>query len=449
MNKGKFVDQLTPGSSFTQSIFIAVSPEVKQGKAGSPYAMFNIEDRTGSSPAKLWNVTPEQSKLLTSGPFFLMSGNVDNGQYAGQVSVSAIKSVPESDVNLDDFLAPLPDDHQFHYDRFINLVKSVKNAHLKTLLRNVFGNPPDALLRFRDAVAAKSMHHSQRGGLIEHSAEVAAMCDKLCEVLPDLNRDLVITCALLHDIGKLEEMEHGINHGDYTAEGALIGHVVLGTQTVVAAMGPDFPLPMRKLVMHMILSHHGTFDFGAPKEPATAEAQVLAACDLLSAKAFQHRQALKTARAGQINVKTTNGWAYVGDYGDTDTTLRTGYPAIKEPLLPFEVDVARLPIVGTDESRDISLPLNGADYLLRVADSSLDISGLLPGDLVFVKKGIPTNNEGLVVVSVDGKLEQIRRLTVDKNSLRVLESDNPSFPTIPVTTDSIIVGQVTGLLREL
>jgi 3'-5' exoribonuclease len=450
MDKGKYVSDLAPGSSFTHSVFNVLSPEIKQGKAGSPYAMFNIEDRTGCAAAKLWNVTPEQQRLLSSNSFFYMNGNVDSGQYSGQVTVSSLKPIAESDVNMDDFLTPLPDDHQMHYDRFIRLVKTVKNPHLKQLLRTVFGNPADMLKKFRDAVAAKSMHHSHRGGLIEHSAEVAEMCDKMCDVLPNLNRDLLITCALVHDIGKLEEMEHGVKHGEYTVDGALIGHIVLGTQIILAAMGPDFPPMLRKIVMHMILSHHGTGEFGSPKEPATAEAYVLSSCDELSAKAFQTRFALKNARAGQVNVKTPNGWAYVGETGLEESIPSQAPPCTSQSLLTFEVDCARLSISGTNETRDVALPEKGADYLLRVNDSSMDASGILPGDLVFVKKGAPDNtSEALVAVCTEGKAQGVRRLAKDASQNSVLESDDPQYPTIAVNSDTVITGRITGLIREL
>ena len=448
MQKGKYIEELTPGSSFSHSLFVARNPEVKQGKAGNPYAMFNIEDRTGCAPAKLWNITPDLQQVLLSNTFFYMSGQVDNGQYSGQVSVSSIKPVAESDIDPNDFLAPLPDDHQVHYDRFIHLVKSIKNPHLKQLLRTVFGTPTDMLRRFRDAVAAKTMHHSHRGGLIEHTTEVAEMCDKMCEVFPTVNRDLVVTCALLHDIGKLEELEHGIKHGEYTADGALIGHIVLGTQTILSAIGPDFPPLLKKLLMHLILSHHGKGEFGSPKTPATPEAFILAACDDLSAKLNQTKQAISTARVGQINARASDFYVYVGDYDYAPPETPAVKARVKEPLLHFEVDCARLPISGTDDAKDIALPSAGADYLLRVTESSMDASGVLPGDLVFVNEALAPVDQSLVAVVIDGKDETVRRLVIDGES-KMLVSDDPKFPTTPLSATVRVVGRITGLIREI
>jgi 3'-5' exoribonuclease len=449
MDKGKFIDQLAPGTTFSQSVFIAVNPEIKQGKAGNPYAMFNIEDRTGNAPAKFWNVTPEIEKILMSGSFFAMSGQVDNGQYAGQVTVSSIRPVAEIDLKMDDFLQPLPPDHQAHYDRFIALVKSVKNTHLKALLKTIFGNPPERLKQFRDAVAAKSMHHSHRGGLLEHSTEVALMCDKICEVVPDLNRDLLVTCALLHDIGKLEEMEHGLHHGTYTADGALIGHIVLGAQMIATAMGPDFPPILKKLVLHLILSHHRTGDFGSPKEPSTAEAHVLAACDEASAKACQIREAIKNARPGLINVKAGDGYVYVGEYNDDDELIAAA-PLIvpQDSVFDFDADCARLRIAGTGEFRDVVLPTGGADYLLAVKNNSMDTSGILDGDLLFINKDLPRENHNFVAVVIDNT-EQVRRLSTDNNNVEVLESDDPKVADVMLTKDVCVTGVITGLIREL
>jgi 3'-5' exoribonuclease len=445
MDKGKFVDQLLPGTSFSHSVFIAVSPEIKHGKTGKPYAMFNIEDRTGFAAAKLWNITPDQEKTLFSNTYFLMSGEVDSGQYAGQVSINSIKPADEAMVRMDDFLAPLPEDHKFHYDRFIDLVKSVKNPYLKTLLRTVFGTPTDTLQKFRNAVAAKTMHHSHRGGLIEHSSEVAAMCDKMCDVLPGLNRDLLITCALLHDIGKLEEMEHGIHHGEYTPDGNLLGHIVLGTQIVLAGMGPDFPPKLRLGVMHLILSHHKTYAFGSPKEPMTAEAEVLAACDELSARVFQHRVAPKTARLGAMVGKTSNGFSFLGGYGEEIADAVIGYPATAESVLHFESNYARLPIVGTAECREVVLPDRGADYLLRVKDGGMNEIGILEGDLVFVNKDDNPSDGALVVVKIPGVGDAVRKLRILDGKAQFETGDGS--PT-PLPDISSVCGIFTGLLRE-
>jgi 3'-5' exoribonuclease len=445
MDKGKFVEELIPGSSFSQSIFIAVAPDIKTGKTGNPYAMFNIEDRTGSSPAKLWNVTPEQERVLFSNTFFLMSGEVDNGAFAGQVKINNLKPVDESQVRMDDFLPPLPPDHKFHYDRFIDLIKSVRHPHLKSLLRKIYGEPK-TLQQFKNAVAAKSMHHSHRGGLLEHSAEVAAMCSKMCDVLPGLNRDLVVTCALLHDIGKIEEMEHGIHHGEYTADGNLLGHIVLGTQIVIAGMGTDFPSKLRLNVLHLILSHHKTHDFGSPKEPMTAEAQVLAACDELSARVFQHRVAPKAARIGAMVHKTTNGYAYLEGHGDEETTGSPYYPKSDLPLQDFEAGVARLTILGTDEQKDVVLPAAGADFLLRITGNQMIDHGYGESDLVLAATDVKAKDGAFVVAAQSGRPLVVRKCRLNTDG---------SVDVIPLQTADLtgeewtVSGVVTGLVREI
>jgi 3'-5' exoribonuclease len=127
--------------------------------------------------------------------------------------------------------------------------------------------------------------------LLEHSGEVALLCDRVASTLPHLDRDLLVTAALLHDIGKLEEMENDLNAGEYTPAGHLVGHVVLGTCTVAAAAErvPDFPAHLKHELMHLILSHHGRLEFGAARHPMCAEAIVLSLCDLMSAKTAQCR----------------------------------------------------------------------------------------------------------------------------------------------------------------
>ena len=448
MDKGKFVADLLPGSSFSHSIFIVVSPEVKTGKTGNPYAMFTIEDNTGSASAKIWNITPEQERVLMSNTFFIMNGDVDTGTFAGQVKINSFKPVDESQVRMDDFLAPLPKDHKFHYERFIELIKSVKNPHLKNLLRKIFSEPK-TLHQFKNAVAAKTMHHSHRGGLLEHSAEVAALCSKMCEVLPGLNRDLTVTCALVHDIGKLEEMEHGIHHGDYTADGNLLGHIVLGTQLVVAAMGDDFPPKLRLSVMHLILSHHKTFDFGSPKEPMIAEAQVLAACDELSARVFQHRLAPMSARTGANAVKTSNGWAFIEPLDELDTIESKFYPKSEDPLTEFVIGTALLPVIGTEETREVVLPTAGADMIVRVAGSELASEGYLVGDLVLASTHGKPGDGDYAVVSLPGRPHAVRQVKIDSaGGISILGFTALNEPQIG--SDSwTIKGLVTGLIREI
>ena len=235
-------------------------------------------------------------------------GVVDNSaRFRGDFKLSHIAAHPEpDDGDLTPFLTPLSGDHAAHRGRFLDLIRSVKNPFLRALLKAVFDGQGELWPRFEVAPAARAMHHAHRGGLLEHCGEVALLCDRVASVLPHLDRDLLVTCALLHDIGKLEEMESDLAAGEYTPAGQLVGHIVLGTCLVASAAEqiPGFPAQLKHEVMHLILSHHGEPEWGAARRPMCAEALILSQCDNLSAKIAQCHNCAQ----GSEDFARSNNW---------------------------------------------------------------------------------------------------------------------------------------------
>ncbi len=222
MDKNIYLAELLPGSKFKEAVF-AVS-RVREEKRGA-FQVISITLMDSSClegrPAADWHHTPEKHALLCQSRFIRASGSVSNREkYSGQITLETWEAVPQPK-DTRPFLSPLPTGHWEHRSRFDALIASVQEPHLRQLLERVF--PPEQKTRemFCQAVAAQSMHHAYRGGLLEHSVEVAELCDRACLVLPSLKRDFLVTCALLHDIGKLEEMRHGIGAGEYTESGTL------------------------------------------------------------------------------------------------------------------------------------------------------------------------------------------------------------------------------------
>ena len=303
------LSQLRDGDTFAEAVWRLSNVVQRQGKSG-PFVTFQLTDSTGTRPAKAWKVSPQQVELLAQSAFIKAWGRVDDAaQYAGQLIIEKFQPLQEVE-DAARFEMPLPGDHRAHQSRFFSLVTSVRRAELAALLRYLFRKEADLWARFQNAPAAVSMHHNYRGGLLEHSGEVALLCDKVAGALPGVDRDLLVTAALLHDVGKVEELLCDFDTGTicYSHEGELIGHVVLGAQMIHAAADalPDFPLRLRTELTHLILSHHGEPEWGAAKRPMCAEALILSQCDNLSAKFATCKSC--TDAAQETDFARANGW---------------------------------------------------------------------------------------------------------------------------------------------
>ncbi len=303
---GRRLTSFAPGDAFQGAIFAALDLSLKTTNNGSPYLQLKLRDCTGVVNAKLWSAPPEILQTLNGAQLVRVHGQVDNNpRYRGEFKLTAVQPHP-TPADLSPFLPPLPADNAAHVGRFLDLIRSIRDPHLKALLKAIF-QPTAALWpRFIEAPAARTMHHSHRGGLLEHSGEVALLCDRMASVLPHINRDLLVSCALLHDIGKLEELESDLNAGEYTLAGQLVGHIVLGTCLVAGAAEQiaGFPAQLKHEVMHLILSHHGEPEWGAARRPMCAEALILSQCDHISAKVAQCRE----KAGGDEDFARAHGW---------------------------------------------------------------------------------------------------------------------------------------------
>lgn len=281
-----------PDERFDGSVFAISDKQQRTAKNGKPYLTFRLRDSTGERDAKWFSPPEDALQKLDGAQLVRVQGTVESQRaFSGDFKIEACEAV-ETPADLTSFLPPLPADHQAHRARFFDVIRAVKSAPLKALLKEIFRLDGEFWELFETAPAAKKMHHAYRGGLLEHSGEVAILCERIASTLPHLDRDLLLTAALLHDIGKVEEMKGDLAAGEYTAAGHLVGHVILGTCTVAAAIEKieGFPIALKHELMHLILSHHGRLEHGAVKPPMCAEAVVLSQCDLMSAKTAQCRE---------------------------------------------------------------------------------------------------------------------------------------------------------------
>ena len=467
---------LVPGEDFRDCLFSRSNIEKKKGNG--PDIKLILTFRNHRHSAKKWTVTDIERASITASQFLIVSGKVDKGgSYDGEITINSVRSAAEHEIpeDISSYLSPCHENHLVHLTRLEHLIASVHEPNLYGLLDKIFDKEKEIWPLFCEAHAAGKKHHAYSGGLLHHSVEVAELCASAAVIIPTLSHDLLVACALLHDLGKLTEMEHGLNAGEYTAAGVLNGHISLGASRVRRFMDSikGFPSQLKESVTHMILSHHGALEYGSPKLPMFPEAQVLAQCDLLSARVFEYTEAAKNAN-GQLCVWLSGKESvqiYTGELGlqtlpevicETTATYVTKpreMPTFHTTKLRIRGLVAAgAPEQGNDEAeemREVVLPSCGADFLVRVTGDSMVDGGIREHDVLFVKE-IESPRDGDIVVALVGSTgEVVKRYRSDSvgsvdTGAQWLESENSSqnYPNIPVDGETRIRGKVVGLLRD-
>jgi 3'-5' exoribonuclease len=279
--KTQYVRELAAGERVATVLSITAR-ELRTGRDGTPYLRYILADKTGRIPGVLFEPDTE-AMAIPVGAVVAVAGIATT--YRGKRRVR-IDSITPGEAESTDLIASGPVDLAEVRTELRRLVDSVATAELRRVLRAVFGDRP-FLARFMASPGAHSHHHAYVGGLAEHTVAVARICELLADLYPHVDRDLLITSALLHDVGKVDELECGSSIG-YTTEGRLVGHVVLGErrmQAAVAEHGVRVAGRTLTLLSHAMLSHHGELEWGAPKRPSTLEALLLHHADNMDAKA--------------------------------------------------------------------------------------------------------------------------------------------------------------------
>jgi len=263
--------------------YLVKEKKVLKTRNGKPFLNLILADRTGEIPAKVWDRAEALSSLFQKGDIIQIVAHA--GSYRDQIQITVskldlLKEKPDPEI----FLESTPEDPSEMMRSLRKILRGVEDVNLKGLVDSFLGDRK-FMARFKKMPAAKSFHHSYLGGLLEHTLSVCQMAIQVAAHYPQLNRDLLITSAFLHDIGKIRELEYNLQI-DYTDEGRLVGHVVLSmTMVEEKLIGlKDFPGALAIRLKHLILSHHGQYDFGSPKEPKFLEAFALNLIDDLDAK---------------------------------------------------------------------------------------------------------------------------------------------------------------------
>jgi len=265
------------------SCYLVKQKSLGTTRVGKPFINLVLADRTGELEAKVWERAEQLSSLFQDGDIIEVEGRA--GSYRGkiQITVSGIK-IPRRETDPGIFIESAPGDLSDMMKSLRKILKGVENPHLKALNER-FLIDRNFVALFKKAPAAKNFHHSYLGGLLEHSLSVCHMAGQVADHYPQLDRDLFLTAAFLHDIGKIREFDYGLKI-DYTDEGRLLGHLVMGAAMVDEKLAElnNFPQELALRLKHMILSHHGEYDFGSPKRPKFLEAFALHLVDDLDAK---------------------------------------------------------------------------------------------------------------------------------------------------------------------
>ncbi len=280
----KYIKDLKDGDRVFD-IYLCKHKQSAVTKNGKPYETVVLQDKTGTLDAKVWEPNNPGIGDYDALDYIEVYGEVTNFMGALQVSVKRIRVCQEGEYNPADYLPVSDKDNDTMYQELLGLVKSIQNKHLKALLEAIFVADEDFVKAFRKSSAAKSVHHSFMGGLLEHTLSVTKLCDYYCSAYPVLKRDLLLTAAMCHDIAKVKEFSP-FPENDYTDAGQLLGHIVMGSQMVAekAAGIEGFPQNLLLQVQHCILAHHGKYEYGSPKIPAIIEAVALNYADDTDAK---------------------------------------------------------------------------------------------------------------------------------------------------------------------
>jgi 3'-5' exoribonuclease len=278
-----FVNQLQRGQA-VETTFLVREKTLAKTKAGLPYLSLRLGDRTGEIEGRIWENVQEFSPLFEKDDFIKVRADVDEFQGALQLRISKLRRLDESEVFLEEFLPQTSQDIEAMLKDLKAVCQGVQNPFLRTLLE-LFLTDESFLAKFKLAPAAKTLHHVYLGGLLEHTHALVQLILLVGPRYRGVNMDLLITGGILHDIGKIDELSFHRSF-DYTDAGRLVGHILLTAERVEKKIQeiPDFPEPLAMQLKHILLSHHGEYDFGSPRRPKTLEALLLHHLDDLDAK---------------------------------------------------------------------------------------------------------------------------------------------------------------------
>jgi 3'-5' exoribonuclease len=266
------------------SNFVVVAKQIKPKKTGEPYLALTLGDRSGQLEAKMWDNVEEVLNVFEQDDFLKVKGLVNKYKNRFQLTIHKLRKLGESEIEFSDYLPKTTKNIDELWQALTEFVASFQNLYLRELVQ-AFMSDPGIAAAYRNAPAAKTLHHAYIGGLLDHVVSLCRSCDLVSRNYPQVNRDLLLAGAFLHDIGKIHELTYNRSFS-YTTRGQLLGHMIIELEMLQAkiALVPDFPAELKTLLEHLIISHHGEYEFGSPKLPMFPEALLLHYMDDLDSK---------------------------------------------------------------------------------------------------------------------------------------------------------------------
>lgn len=293
----RFISELREGGRI-QDVYLCKYRQSAVTKNGKNYESVILQDRTGQIDAKIWDPNSDAIGEFEALDYIYVAGTVSMFNGSLQASLKQVRKADEGEYIPSDYLPVTKKNTKVMYQELMSYAGSVQNRYLSALLRSFFIDDNAFASSFAKHSAAKTVHHSFVGGLLEHTLAVTKLCSYIADNYPAVNRDLLITAAILHDIGKTEELSY-FPTNEYTDDGQLLGHIMIGAEMIHdrASAIEGFPPVLETELKHCILAHHGEYEYGSPKRPAIIEAIALNLADNLDAKLETMSEVLENASA--------------------------------------------------------------------------------------------------------------------------------------------------------
>jgi 3'-5' exoribonuclease len=303
--KSLFIKDLTADQIVT-GFFLVHEKEIRNTNTGKPYLRMELGDRSGTVEARMWEQFEAFAKDVNRDDFIKVQARVEIYRNKPQLSLQQFRLARPAEIDIADFLAHTPFSVEEMYQALLSDAQGIKNPWLRQLVLKILCDPQIAA-RYKRAPAAKVMHHAYIGGLLEHVVGLCGLAKLVALHYPELDVDLLLTAAMLHDVGKLDELCYERSVA-YTIEGQLLGHIVMELETVTKAMDAieGFPGKLKTVVEHMLISHHGQYEFGSPKLPMIREALVFHYLDDMDSKVAAVRAAM-AVESGEENWSAFSG----------------------------------------------------------------------------------------------------------------------------------------------
>lgn len=293
--------------------YLCKEKQTLKSRNGKSYYSLKLQDKTGLIDGKVWELNKD-IQSFDKNDIIKVDAQALSYQNSLQLKINKIRKADDGEYDPTDFIPATDKNVDELFDKIVFYINSIENQYVKQLLENIFINSKNISSAFKTHSAAKAMHHNYLGGLIEHTLNIVEICDFLSKKYPEVNRDILISSAMLHDIGKIYELSP-FPENDYTDLGQLMGHLIIGVELITFETSKisNFPKEYKNLIKHCIVAHHGELEFGSPKKPAILEAYLLHMADNIDAKSRMYLDS--------IAEDSTNG-KWVGFNRSLNTNVR-------------------------------------------------------------------------------------------------------------------------------